>query len=148
MPQVVRSALVTYQPIQLFDLVNDVERYADFLPWCNASEVHEKSDDHMLATVNIAKGGVNKSFTTKNSLQAGHKIEMALVDGPFSKLEGVWEFLGLGESGQEACKISLNLHFEFASPVLRATFGKVFDQVANSLVDAFVQRAHQVYGNE
>lgn len=138
MPTVSRSALVVHSPARMFDLVNDVARYPEFLPWCEFSEVLEQSDDHMQATVGIAKSGIKKAFTTRNSLEYARRIVMQLVDGPFSQLEGEWTFEPLGD---DACKISLNLHFEFDSPVLRASFGKVFDSIAGSMVDAFVQRA-------
>ena len=144
MPNISRSALVVHSPQHMYDLVNAVGNYSNFLPWCDASEIHEHTDDTMLATLSIAKGGINKSFTTRNQLSAGQSIQMQLVDGPFSQLEGVWRFEPLGP---EACKISLNLNFEFESPVLRASFGKVFDQIAASMVDAFVLRANQTLGS-
>lgn len=144
MANISRSALVIHSPLRMFELVNDVSKYPEFLPWCEHAEVHEHSEQAMRATVGIAKSGVNRTFTTQNALQVGQSIQMQLVDGPFSKLEGMWKFEALGP---EACKISLNLNFEFDSPVLRASFGKVFDQIASSLVDAFVLRANQTYGS-
>lgn len=144
MPNVSRSALVVHSPQNMYELVNAVANYPDFLPWCDASEVHEEDTSAMLATVAIAKGGINKSFTTRNQMIQGQSIQMQLVDGPFSKLEGLWKFEPLGP---EACKISLNLNFEFDSPVLRASFGKIFDQIAGSMVDAFVLRANQTLGS-
>jgi ribosome-associated toxin RatA of RatAB toxin-antitoxin module len=128
----------------MYELVNAVQSYPDFLPWCDSSEVHEQDASAMLATVAIAKGGINKSFTTRNQLLDGQSIHMQLVDGPFSKLEGLWKFEPLGP---EACKISLDLNFDFDSPVLRASFSKIFDQIAGSMVDAFVLRANQTFGS-
>lgn len=144
MPSIIRSALVVHSPQCMYELVNAVESYPEFLPWCDASAVHEQDASGMLATVAIAKGGINKSFTTRNQLIKGESIQMQLVDGPFSQLEGLWKFEPLGP---EACKISLNLHFEFDNPVLRASFGKIFDQIAGSMVDAFVLRANQTLGS-
>lgn len=144
MPSISRSALVVHSPQSMYELVNGVESYPDFLPWCETSAVHEQNENGMLATLAIAKGGINKSFTTRNQLSEGQSIKMQLVDGPFSKLEGLWKFEPLGP---EACKISLNLNFEFDSPVLRASFGKIFDQIAGSMVDAFVLRANQTLGS-
>lgn len=144
MPSISRSALVVHSPQRMYELVNTVQSYPDFLPWCAASEVHEQDQNGMLATVAVAKGGINKSFTTRNQLAEGRSIQMQLVDGPFSKLEGLWKFEPLGP---DACKISFNLHFDFDSPVLRASFGKIFDQIAGSMVDAFVLRANQTLGS-
>lgn len=142
MASVSRSALVVHSPQTMFDLVNDVAAYPEFLPWCDHTEVHGSDARTMLATIGVTKGSINKRFTTRNQLEAGHRISMQLVDGPFSRLEGVWQFDALGV---DACKITLDLNFEFDSPVLRATFGKVFDQIANTMVDAFVLRANQTH---
>jgi ribosome-associated toxin RatA of RatAB toxin-antitoxin module len=143
MPKIQRSALVGYSAEQMYHLVNDVEAYARFLPGCGAAKVHEISALEMLASVQIAKAGVNKWFTTRNQLSHGERIEMQLVDGPFSRLIGNWNFLALDES---ACKISLSLEFEFSGKLVEMAFGKVFNQVASSMVDAFVSRAKEVYG--
>jgi len=138
-----RSALLPYPAQTLFDLVNDVSAYPQFLPWCAASEVVEQSDEHMLAALTIAKGSVSQRFLTKNNLQPGSRIEMSLREGPFTDLHGVWEFKALGD---KACKISLDLTFEYAGPLVKATLGPLFTQAANTLVDAFCQRAKQLHG--
>lgn len=138
-----RSALLPYPAQVLFDLVNDVDAYPQFLPWCAASEVLEQSDEHMLAALTIAKGSVSQRFLTRNNLQPGSRIEMSLREGPFSDLHGIWEFKALGEM---ACKISLDLTFEYAGPLVKATLGPLFTQAANTLVDAFCQRAKQLHG--
>jgi ribosome-associated toxin RatA of RatAB toxin-antitoxin module len=138
-----RSALLPYPAQTLFDLVNDVSAYPQFLPWCAASEVVEQSDEHMLAALTIAKGSVSQRFLTKNNLQPGSRIEMSLREGPFTDLHGIWEFKALGE---KACKISLDLTFEYAGPLVKATLGPLFTQAANTLVDAFCQRAKQLHG--
>lgn len=138
-----RSALLPYPAQALFDLVNDVAGYPKFLPWCSASEVLEVSETHMLASLEVAKGGIGQRFVTRNVLQPGQRIEMNLQEGPFTSLHGVWEFKALGD---KACKISLDLTFDYAGPLVRATLGPLFNQAANTMVDAFCQRAKQLYG--
>ena len=141
--RILRSALLPYPAAVLYDLVNDVARYPEFLPWCSAAEVLEVSETHMLASLVIAKGGLSQRFVTRNQLQAGLRIEMNLQEGPFTQLHGVWDFKALGE---QACKISLDLSFDYAGPLVKATLGPLFNQAANQLVDAFCQRAKQMHG--
>lgn len=138
-----RSALLPYPAQALFDLVNDVARYPEFLPWCAASEVLEQSEVHMLAALTVAKGNINQRFLTRNALQPGRSIEMCLQEGPFSELHGVWEFKPLGD---KACKISLDLTFDYAGALVKATLGPLFTQAANTMVDAFCMRAKQLNG--
>lgn len=135
-----RSAIVPYEPAKMFQLVDDINAYPEFLPWCSASREHERTEDIVRATVELAKGKVRKSFTTQNRLQEGKMIEMKLVDGPFKRLEGFWRFHPLQEG--KACKVQLDLEFEFSSKIVALAIGPVFTTVANSLVDAFVARAH------
>lgn len=142
MATISRSALVPYSAESMFDLVDDVDAYQEFLPWCNGSEVIWRKDDEVKARVSIAKGAVEKAFTTLNRTQRGKMIEMRLVEGPFRRLDGYWRFQPLGDQG---CKISLDLEFEFSSRLVKMAFGKIFNQIANRLVDAFVERAHAVY---
>ncbi len=138
-----RSALLPYPAQALFDLVNDVANYPQFLPWCRASEVLEASETHMLASLEVAKGSIGQRFVTRNVLLPGQRIEMSLQEGPFTSLNGVWEFKALGD---KACKISLDLTFDYAGPLVRATLGPLFNQATNTMVDAFCQRAKQLYG--
>lgn len=138
-----RSALVPFSAAQMFALVEDVESYARFLPWCRRSVVHERSDDEMRASLEIAKGPLHKSFTTLNRLRPDESIEIQLVEGPFRRLHGEWRFETLGEGG---CKVSLDLRFEFSSRLLAATLGPVFNEIAGTMVNAFCQRAREVYG--
>lgn len=138
-----RSALLPYSAAALYELVNDVPSYPQFLPWCSASEVLEQTDDCMRAALMIAKGRLAQRFVTKNTLVTHQSISMALEEGPFSQLQGVWEFKSLGES---ACKISLDLTFDYAGPIIKATLGPLFTQAANTMVDAFCQRAKELYG--
>ncbi|MFG0381449.1 type II toxin-antitoxin system RatA family toxin [Pseudomonas sp. zbq_18] len=138
-----RSALLPYPAQALYDLVNDVASYPQFLPWCAASEVLEVSESHMRASLTVAKGNISQRFVTRNQLLPGQSIEMQLEEGPFSQLQGVWEFKALGD---KACKISLDLTFDYAGSLVRATLGPLFTQAANTMVDAFCQRAKQLYG--
>jgi ribosome-associated toxin RatA of RatAB toxin-antitoxin module len=138
-----RSALLPYPAQALYDLVNDVARYPEFLPWCSAAEVLESSPEQMRARVGVAKGGLSQHFVTRNTLVCGHSIEMNLEEGPFTQLHGIWVFKPLTE---KACKISLDLSFDYAGPIVRATLGPLFNQAANTLMDAFCQRAKQIHG--
>ncbi|MDY0206451.1 MAG: type II toxin-antitoxin system RatA family toxin [Pseudomonas sp.] len=138
-----RSALLPYSAAALYELINDVPSYPQFLPWCSASEVLEQTDNCMRAGLMIAKGRLSQRFVTKNTLVLNESITMALEEGPFSQLNGVWEFKALGE---KACKISLDLEFDYAGPIIKATLGPLFTQAANTMVDAFCKRAKEIYG--
>ena len=144
MATVSRSALVPYAPQRMFDLVNDVPSYPEFLPWCASTEVLEDKPDEMLARLDLSFGGLKKSFTTRNRLQPGKMIEIRLVDGPFHHLEGFWRFNALADG--DACKVVLDMEFDFSTPLVKFAFGPVFTQIANSLVDAFTKRARELYG--
>ncbi|SDI54462.1 type II toxin-antitoxin system RatA family toxin [Pseudomonas abietaniphila] len=137
-----RSALLPYPAQALYDLVNDVARYSEFLPWCSGATVLEQSDTMMRARVEVAKGGLSQHFVTRNTLTPGQMIEMNLEEGPFSQLHGIWTFKALGE---KACKISLDLSFDYSGSIVRATLGPLFNQAANTLVDAFCQRAKELH---
>ncbi len=143
MTSISKSALVPYSPAEMFALVDDIEAYPQFLPWCSTARVLERNADEVRATIALSKGGVDKAFTTCNRIQHGKMIEMRLVEGPFRHLEGFWRFDALGNDG---CKVSLDMEFEFASRMLGMVVGPVFSQVANSLVDSFQKRAVDVYG--
>ena len=138
-----RSALLPYPAQVLYDLVNDVARYPEFLPWCSSTEVLEVDATQMRASLGVAKGGLRQRFVTRNTLVFGQSIEMNLEEGPFTQLHGLWVFKALGE---KACKISLDLTFDYAGPLVRATLGPLFNQAANTLMDAFCQRAKQLHG--
>lgn len=127
----------------MYVLVADVEAYPRFLPWCRSTQVRQVHSDEVHATIEMAKGAINKSFSTCNRMQPNKMIEMRLVDGPFRRLEGFWRFESLGE---DACKISLDLEFEFSNSLLKIAIGPIFNQIANSLVDAFCKRAVDLYG--
>lgn len=138
-----RSALLPYPAQALYDLVNDVASYPEFLPWCSASEVLESSEAQMRASLTVAKGGISQRFITRNQLVPGESIVMELEQGPFRQLHGVWHFKALTD---KACKISLDLSFDYDGPLIKATLGPLFNQAANTMVDAFCQRAKQLHG--
>lgn len=140
--QILKSALVMHPADRMFQLVNDVARYPEFLPWCAGTEVHEEAGDQILASMDIAKGGIRHRLTTRNQLRLPDTIDMNLVDGPFKNLSGRWHFKPLNDT---ACKITLTLEFEFSGSMSRITFGPVFSQAANTMVDAFCRRADELY---
>lgn len=143
MSSISRNALVSYSAAEMFALVNDIDVYQDFLPWCKESTVVSRNGDEINGRLMLSKGGLEKAFTTCNRVQKDKMIEIRLVEGPFHHLEGFWRFDALTD---EACKISLDLEFEFSSKLLGLTFGTVFNQIASNLVDAFCKRAIDVYG--
>ncbi|AIW18055.1 ubiquinone-binding protein [Vibrio coralliilyticus] len=142
MKQVSRSALVSFSAEQMFKLVNDVASYPEFLPGCSGSRVIESSGSAMVASVDVSKAGISKTFTTSNELVSGEAILMNLVDGPFKTLKGGWFFTALDD---KACKVELKLEFEFSSKMIEMAFGKIFNELTSNMVDAFTQRAKQVY---
>ena len=144
MSHIQRSALVHYSPEEMYQLVNNVADYATFLPWCRSSKVNSESDTEMIASIEIAKGVLNKTFTTKNRLHKNRRIELQLVDGPFKQLSGYWQFDTL--KTENACKVTLELDFEFDSAMMSIAAKPIFTQIANSLVDSFCKRAVDVYG--
>ena len=137
-----RSALVAYSDQKMFDLINDVENYQEFLPWCGGSKIIEETNSTRTGAVTIAFKGVHKTFTTKNTLIPYKEIGMQMVDGPFSKLEGTWSFKKLDD---DACKISLDLEFDFSNRLVGAVIGPVFKIIANSMLDSFIKRAEDLY---
>jgi len=137
-----RHALTPFSANQMFALVDDIEAYPVFLQWCRSASVITRDIDVVTAELELAKGSMHKTFTTKNRLMPGKMIEMKLVEGPFKHLEGFWRFEALRE---DACKISLDLDFDFSSKMVGMVVGPVFNQVANSLVDAFCKRAESIY---
>jgi ribosome-associated toxin RatA of RatAB toxin-antitoxin module len=139
-----KTALVPYSDKEMFTLVNNVTAYPTFLPWCKAVSIHSQCDSKIVATIKMGGAGLEKAFTTSNLVKPHEWIEMQLVEGPFSHLCGHWNFHPLG---MEGCKISLNLEFEISNPLLRMSLGPVFHKIANTLVDAFVQRANELHGN-
>ena len=137
-----RSALVPYSADQMYQLVKDVESYPDFLPWCSGAEILEQLDDGVRGRVDISKGKLKQSFSTRNKFIEGRAIDMQLEDGPFSHLQGGWNFEPIGDAGS---RVSLHLEFDFSSTLARMTIGPVFNAIADKLVDAFVEQATNVY---
>ncbi len=146
MKTVHKSVLIWYSAAEMFALVTDVASYPQFLPWCDQAEVIDETDTGMTAKVGMAIAGIHQSFTTKNTHVKDRKVSLKLVDGPFSKLDGHWDFTPLGDGKERACKVNFSLRYDFDNAALAALVGPVFDKIAGSLVDAFVKRAAQVYG--
>ena len=147
MKSVHKSVLLWHSAHEMFTLVTDVDHYPQFLPWCDRASVLETTADGVVAQVGIAIGGIRQSFTTRNTHVENQRVDLTLVDGPFSQLEGHWRFIPLGDGTQRACKIEFSLDYAFSSQALSALVGPVFDKFAGSMVDAFVKRADQVYGS-
>lgn len=146
MKTVHKSVLIWFSAQEMFDLVTAVDDYPKFLPWCDHAQVIEAHEGGATAEVGIAFSGVRQTFTTRNAHVPGRQVRMHLVNGPFSRLEGEWNFLPVGDGSQRACKVELNLQYGFSSAVLGKLVGPVFDKIAGSLVDAFVKRAEEVHG--
>lgn len=142
MPHINRSALVPFSAEQMYNLVNDVNAYSQFLPGCTGSRILDQSENSMTAAVDVSKAGISKTFTTRNILVNNQRIDMQLVDGPFRKLMGGWHFTKLSP---EACKVELNLDFEFTNKLIELAFGKIFKELAGNMVQAFTERAKEVY---
>ncbi|HAF6303115.1 TPA: type II toxin-antitoxin system RatA family toxin [Salmonella enterica] len=142
MPQISRTALVPYSAEQMYQLVNDVQSYPQFLPGCVGSRVLESSPAQMTAAVDVSKAGISKTFTTRNQLTRNQSILMHLVDGPFKKLIGGWKFTPLSS---EACRIEFQLDFEFTNKLIELAFGRIFKELASNMVQAFTVRAKEVY---
>lgn len=142
MPVIKREATVPHSAAQMFDLVNRIEDYPQFVPYCKSIDILSRTDEEVRASLNFAQGALHKSFSTCNRLQENKMIEIRLLDGPFHNLEGFWRF----ESLDSGCRVTLDLEFEFSNKLIGMMFGPVFNTITNTLVDVFCQRAKQVYG--
>lgn len=140
-----RNAIVPYSQREMFELVNTIEDYPRFLPWCSRSKVISRSDTEVVAELEINWKGMSKSFTTRNVLVPYERMEMHLVEGPLKHMEGIWQFQPLNN---KACKVILDLEFEFAGGFIDRFFQPVFQHIANSLVEAFCKQAVELYGYE
>ena len=140
-----RTALVIHPAADMFRLVEDVERYPEFLSWCRSARLLERTDAMQLASIEVAVAGVAQSFTTRNRLEPGQRLTLSLVDGPFRQLGGEWRFLQLGNAGS---RVSLELTFDFASTLLSAAFRRGFSGIADRLVADFCRRADLVFGRQ
>ena len=146
MKTVHKSVLIWYSAAEMFALVTDVASYPQFLPWCDQASVLDETEGGMTAKVGISIAGLSQSFTTRNAHEKDRKVSLKLVDGPFSRLDGHWDFHPLGKGSERACKVDFTLRYDFDNAALAAMVGPVFDKIAGSLVDAFVKRAADVYG--
>lgn len=147
MKTVNKSVLIWYSPREMYDLVIDVKRYSEFLPWCESTRILEEHGDGMTAELTISFGGVRQTFTTRNVHTTDSQVDMELLDGPFSHLDGQWSFLALGDGSQRACKVELVVNYRLNSSTLGKLAAPAIDKIATDLVGAFVKRAEQVYGD-
>jgi ribosome-associated toxin RatA of RatAB toxin-antitoxin module len=138
-----RSALVNYSTQHMFDIVNDIESYPKYMEGCSAAKILKREGDYVEARLELSKGGMTQHFVTRNQLQAPERMTMILVEGPFKRLEGCWQFTSLGEN---ACKVNFELEFELSNKLLGFAMGKLFEGVANKQVEALCNRAKQIYG--
>jgi ribosome-associated toxin RatA of RatAB toxin-antitoxin module len=143
MKRITRSALVQHPAHDLYALVDDIETYPAFLPWCLETRVHERSGDLTRATLTVGLKGLRHSFTTRNTKRPGRSIEMQLEEGPFRQFDAAWRFDPLGPA---AAKIEFFLEYEISSRMLARVLEPLFDRIADTMVDAFSRRADQVYG--
>lgn len=146
MKTVNKSVLIWYSPREMYSLVTHVDAYPQFLPWCDHAQVVSTDAEGITAEVGISFGGIRQTFITRNTHVPDTSVGMKLVKGPFSQLEGEWRFLPVGSGTERACRVELTLHYGFDNVALSALVGPVFDRIANSMVEAFVARAEQVYG--
>ena len=143
MAEVSKRVLIEFTPAQMFELVDRVEDYPKFLPWCGGTEVLGRDETRTAARLHINYHGIKSHFATENAKVFPEQMAIRLVEGPFKRLEGEWVFRALGEA---ACKIEFRLLYEFSSKLIEKAVGPVFHHIANTFVDAFVKRAEQVYG--
>ncbi len=142
MADVHKTMLVSHSAEQMFRLVDEAEKYPEFLPWCAGADIRWRNDTSTSATLHIDYHGIRQNFTTDNIKVFPLSMDIRLVDGPFRHLEGFWYFTPLAP---DACKIEFRLHYEFASPMLDKIISPVFSHIANTFVDAFVERAERIY---
>lgn len=138
-----KTVLINYSAGQMFALVDRVEDYPEFLPWCGGVEINERQENKLKAKLKINYHGLKQSFTTENTNAPPHSMTMHLIEGPFKHFEARWNFKSLRE---DACKIEFDMQYEFSSRILESVIGPVFSMIANSFVDSFCKRAEIVYG--
>jgi ribosome-associated toxin RatA of RatAB toxin-antitoxin module len=146
MKTVKKSVLIWYRASEMYVLVTDVDQYPKFLPWCDRARVVDSDEGGMTAEISISFSGIRQTFTTRNEHVLDRQVRIKLVNGPFSRLDGEWNFVPLGDDLQRACRVELTLNYGFDNATLSKLVGPVFDKIAGSMVDAFVKRATQVYG--
>lgn len=143
MPKVNRNAIVAHTNQEMYALVIDVEAYPQFLPWCCSTRLLSRKPDQVCAEIEVCRMGIHQSFATCNRLVENQQVNIALTEGPFTRLDGAWRFTPLGAT---ACKVELTLDFEFSGALINRAFGAIFGQIANTLVDSFCKRADALYG--
>lgn len=144
MKRIARSAIVEHSAAEMYALVDGVEAYPEFLPWCARAVVHERKPGATRATLTVGLHGLRHSFTTQNDNRPGEAIDMRLVEGPFRRFRGEWRFVPLGE---HACRIEFTLEYEFSSRTLGRLLAPLFDGIADSMVEAFVRRAGELHAS-
>jgi len=142
METVSKSETIPYSAKAMYSLVNDVESYPEFLPWCHAVQIHNQDEQEVTASLTLSKGGINKSFTTRNELTPHSHMEMHLVEGPFKHLHGIWNF---EEVDNGHCHVSVDITYDFNSRIMAMMLGPVFHHIADTLLKAFVTRAHELH---
>ena len=143
MARINKKANVKYSANQMYTLVNDIEAYPDFLPWCTSASITSRDSDTLIAVVSISISRIKKIFITQNTMQQDSLISMKLIKGPFKILNGEWNFQNNSSGGST---VLLEMQFEFKNKLLRYTFGAAFKKITDSLVDAFIERASDIYG--
>ena len=144
MTEISKTTVVPYTPEEMYVLVNDIESYPAFLPWCSAAKILTQQEESLTATLSLALGKIKQSFTTENTMQDGSRIEIQLIEGPFKHMSGYWKF---NPEDEQSCHIQLQMNYEFKNKIIKYALGKVFYIVMDTLVESFVQRAQQIYGN-
>ena len=144
MTTITKKLLVLYTSNQMYNLVNDVESYPAFLPWCHGSKIISESKDVISASLDLVTGGISHTFSTRNKLIRGQSITIELIDGPFQYLEGYWQFRPFKYGN--GCQMQLHINFDFSSRIISMTLGPILTQILNSLVNAFYKRAKEIYG--
>lgn len=143
MESINKSAVVSFSAEQMYALINDVESYPTFLPWCSAGVVHEHNPHYMKASVSLAVGGIKQTFTTENTLQPETRIDVQLLSGPFKQLHGYWLFEPAGEG---LCRISFQMNFEYKNKIIKLAMNKIFQRIGDTLVASFIAQAQALYG--
>ena len=143
MSLIYKTTVVPYKPVQMYTLVNDVEAYPAFLPWCNHAVLKSHAEERLIATLTVGIGKVKHEFTTENKMLPGRRIDIELLDGPFDYLNGYWQF---DDVVDDNCLVTMEMEFEFKNRLMCLTLNKLFEQMNSSLVEVFTRRAHQIYG--
>jgi ribosome-associated toxin RatA of RatAB toxin-antitoxin module len=147
MKSVEKTVLLMHSADDMYALVTDVPNYPQFLPWCSDAKILETHEHGVKAQLSLSFKGLSQHFSTHNTHEAGRRVHMKLIDGPFSMLEGEWLFTPLGSPDDKACKVNFRIEYAFSSKTLAALVGPIFDKIAATMVDAFVKRADTVYGS-